>query len=68
MSLSQIDRYGDEYVLQTPFLGMDARKATILEAMRRLWQPRAVVERNAMYERELEGLPAVSGTFHFSLY
>jgi len=56
-----VDKYGDVLVLQTSSLGMDQRKAVIVEALRRVFAPRAVVERNDSAGRRFEGLAEVHG-------
>lgn len=52
-----IDRYGDHYVVQTLTLGMDQRLEMICETLERLVQPQAIVARNDVAIRGLEGLP-----------
>jgi 23S rRNA (cytosine1962-C5)-methyltransferase len=56
-----VDKYEDVLVLQTSSLGMDQRKGEIVEALRRLLSPRAILERNDMASRKFEGLPEISG-------
>ncbi len=51
-----IDRYGDQLVVQTHTLGMEIRLAAITEAVVGLLAPRAIVERNDVPVRALEGL------------
>jgi 23S rRNA (cytosine1962-C5)-methyltransferase len=51
-----IDRYGDHLVLQTLTLGMDLRTEAICEALEGLMQPQAIVARNDVGIRSLEGL------------
>jgi 23S rRNA (cytosine1962-C5)-methyltransferase len=41
-----LDRYGDYFVLQTLDQGMEAAKPLILEALRNLFAPAGVIERN----------------------
>jgi 23S rRNA (cytosine1962-C5)-methyltransferase len=52
-----IDRYQDHLVLQTLTLGMELRTEAICEALESLMQPRAIVARNDVGIRALEGLP-----------
>jgi 23S rRNA (cytosine1962-C5)-methyltransferase len=52
-----IDRYQDHWVLQTLTLGMEVRTESICEALESLVQPHAVVARNDVGIRTLEGLP-----------
>lgn len=52
-----IDRYQDHLVLQTLTLGMEVRIEAICEALERLIQPHAIVARNDVGIRALEGLP-----------
>lgn len=56
-----IDRYGDVVVLQTLALGMDVRKAELVELIDELMHPAAVFERNDPGVRRLEGLDARTG-------
>ena len=51
-----IDRYGDDFVLQTLTLGMDIRKDTITAAMTDLFGEATIVERNDAPVRKAEGL------------
>jgi 23S rRNA (cytosine1962-C5)-methyltransferase len=52
-----VDRYQDHLVLQTLTLGMDLRTEAICEALERLLQPQAIIARNDVGIRTLEGLP-----------
>ncbi len=56
-----VDRYGDVVVLQTLALGMDVRKAELVELIDELMHPAAVFERNDPGVRRLEGLDARTG-------
>src|SRR5262249_1343987 len=56
-----IDRYGDDFVLQTLTLAMDMRKDLITAAMADLFGDIAVVERNDAPIRKAEGLELRSG-------
>lgn len=50
------DKYEEVLVLQTSALGMDQRKAQITSSLQKLFQPRAILERNDMASRKFEGL------------
>lgn len=52
-----VDRYGDILSVQFLTLGIDRRKDLICEALAELFQPSAIVARNDVGIRELEGLP-----------
>jgi 23S rRNA (cytosine1962-C5)-methyltransferase len=52
-----VDRYQDHLVLQALTLGMELRTEVICEALERLMQPQAVIARNDVGIRNLEGLP-----------
>lgn len=52
-----LDRYGDQFVLQTLTLGMDQRKGLLVEAIREVFDPGALVLRNDSPVRAAEGLP-----------
>jgi 23S rRNA (cytosine1962-C5)-methyltransferase len=56
-----VDKYDDVLVVQTSALGMDARKPLILAALKSIFSPRAIVERNEMASRKFEGLPDANG-------
>src|SRR3954468_11662073 len=56
-----IDRYGDDFVLQTLTLAMDMRKDFIVGAMIDLFGDIAIVERNDAPVRKAEGLELRSG-------
>ncbi|MHB1308047.1 MAG: class I SAM-dependent rRNA methyltransferase [Limisphaerales bacterium] len=56
-----VDKYEDVLVLQTSSLGMDQRKAMIVEVLQGLLSPRAIVERNDIGSRKFEGLPDAQG-------
>ncbi len=52
-----VDRYGDALAVQANTAGMDLLTPALLEALRDLLAPRAVVARNDAAVRGLEGLP-----------
>lgn len=56
-----VDKYEDVLVVQTSSLGMDQRKLMILEALQRIFSPRAIVERNETASRKFEGLADANG-------
>jgi 23S rRNA (cytosine1962-C5)-methyltransferase len=56
-----VDKYGDVLVVQISSLGMDQRKAMIVEALQEVFSPRAIVERSEASFRKFEGLPESNG-------
>src|SRR5437764_5006986 len=56
-----VDKYEDVLVVQTSSLGMDQRKPLILAALKEMFSPRAIVERNEVSSRKFEGLPDANG-------
>jgi 23S rRNA (cytosine1962-C5)-methyltransferase len=56
-----VDKYEDVLVVQTSSLGMDQREPMILEALRNIFSPRAILERNETASRKFEGLPDANG-------
>jgi len=56
-----VDKYGDVLVVQISSLGMDQRKAMIVEALQGIFSPRAIVERSEASFRKFEGLPESNG-------
>lgn len=59
-----VDRYADVYVLQTLSQGSDAVKQLLIEILVEEFNPRAVIERNDVRVRSLEGLPLIAGTVY----
>jgi len=55
-----VDRYGDILSVQFLTLGIDRRRELIVEALNELFSPSAIVARNDVGVRELEGLPQVT--------
>ncbi len=53
-----LDRYGDVVVGQAGTAGMEAMKGEVVDAVRKVIDPRAFVWKNDSGARELEGLPA----------
>jgi 23S rRNA (cytosine1962-C5)-methyltransferase len=56
-----VDRYGDHLVVQTLSQGMDLLKPRIVEILQERFSPRAILERNDVAVRLLEGLPEQKG-------
>ena len=56
-----VDRYGDHLVLQTLTLAMDKRKPLLVEALRSVFNPRSIVERNDSPIRKAEGMELQTG-------
>jgi 23S rRNA (cytosine1962-C5)-methyltransferase len=56
-----VDKYGDVLVVQISSLGMDQRKAMIVEALQGIFSPRAIVERSEASFRKFEGLAESNG-------
>lgn len=52
-----VDRYGEVLVVQLLTLGMDLRRDLIVEALTGLLAPKAILARNDVAVRSLEGLP-----------
>jgi 23S rRNA (cytosine1962-C5)-methyltransferase len=62
-----VDRYGEILSVQLLSLGMERRRALVLEALLDLLRPVAVVARNDVAVRELEGLPQAVELLHGDL-
>ncbi len=56
-----VDRYEDVLVVQISSLGMDQRKALIVEVLQELLAPRAILERSDTASRRFEGLADAQG-------
>lgn len=56
-----VDKYGGVLVVQISSLGMDQRKAMIVEALQSIFSPSAIVERSEASFRKFEGLPEANG-------
>jgi 23S rRNA (cytosine1962-C5)-methyltransferase len=56
-----IDRYADCYVIQTLSQGMECLKPSVVEILQEMFAPRAILERNDVAVRALEGLPEQKG-------
>jgi 23S rRNA (cytosine1962-C5)-methyltransferase len=59
-----IDRYNDIFVLQTLSQGTELIKQELVNLLVAEFQPRAVIERNDVRVRELEGLEMIAGTLY----
>src|SRR5256714_2389363 len=59
-----VDRYSDVLVLQTLSQGTEALKGMLVELLVEEFAPRAVVERNDVRVRSLEGLPMQTGVLY----
>jgi 23S rRNA (cytosine1962-C5)-methyltransferase len=56
-----VDRYGDCFVLQMLSQGMDRLSSQIVDILQEEFSPRAILERNDVAVRALEGLPERKG-------
>ncbi len=56
-----IDKFNDYFVVQTLAAGIDAWKPAVVKALKRLFNPKGIYERNDVPVRELEGLEQVKG-------
>lgn len=56
-----VDRYEDVLVLQIASLGLDRRKPAIVEALEKVFAPRAILERSDGASRRFEGLELANG-------
>ena len=59
-----VDVYADVLVMQTLSQGTEAVKSMLTEILIEEFNPRAVVERNDVRVRDLEGLPLINGTVY----
>ena len=62
-----VDKYNDVLVVQTSALGMDQRKEMIVAALRKIFAPRCILERNDSAFRKFEGLADSNGVLFGSL-
>lgn len=62
-----VDRYADCLAIQTLSQGMDGLQPLVVKVLQDLLQPRAIVEKNEVQTRALEGLPLRSGVAAGSL-
>ena len=56
-----VDQYGDHLVIQALTLGIDQRKGQLVDLLRELFEPRAIIERSDVPSRKLEGLEETKG-------
>jgi len=56
-----VDKYSDVLVVQISSLGMDQRKALIVEALQTIFSPRAIVEKSEASFRKFEGMAESNG-------
>jgi 23S rRNA (cytosine1962-C5)-methyltransferase len=59
-----VDKYEDVAVFQISSVGMEKRKADLIEAIKSILKPRVLVERNDIGSRKFEGLPELQGVVH----
>jgi len=59
-----VDRYEDDFVLQTLTLAMDKRKHLLVQALVDAFQPRSIIERNDTPIRKAEGMELVCGVLY----
>lgn len=56
-----IDKFNDHFVIQTLALGIDKWKPAFVKAIRQIFNPKGIYERNDVPVRELEGLSQQKG-------
>ena len=56
-----VDKYGEALSVQFLTLGMDLRKDFIIECLKEIFAPRAIIERDDVAVRQKEGLPLKKG-------
>lgn len=56
-----VDKYEDILVMQISALGMEKRKESILRALKKIFSPRAIVERSESSYRKFEGMEEING-------
>lgn len=56
-----IDKFNDYFVIQTLALGIDVWKPAIVKALKEIFNPKGIYERNDVPVRELEGLTQQKG-------
>lgn len=59
-----VDRYQDVLAVQCTTAGMDRRLPQIVELLKELCAPAAIIERNDVPARRFEGLPSRTGILH----
>ena len=56
-----VDKYEDALVVQISSLGMDQRKPLVVAALKKIFSPRAILERSDMASRRFEGMAEANG-------
>jgi 23S rRNA (cytosine1962-C5)-methyltransferase len=56
-----IDKFNDYFVIQSMALGIDLWKQAIVDALKKIFNPKGIYERNDVPVRELEGLEQIKG-------
>jgi 23S rRNA (cytosine1962-C5)-methyltransferase len=56
-----VDKYGDILVMQITSLGMEKRKSMLVDVLKKVFSPKAILERADMASRRLEGLSSEGG-------
>lgn len=56
-----VDKYEDVLVLQISALGMEKRKGMIITVLKKIFSPRAILERSDVASRKFEGLTEANG-------
>ncbi len=56
-----IDKFNDYFVIQTLALGIEVWKPAIVAALKKIFNPKGIYERNDVPVRELEGMQQVKG-------
>jgi len=56
-----VDKYEDVLAIQISALGMEKRKDRIVAALKKLFSPRAIIERSDVASRKFEGLEEANG-------
>src|SRR3954464_11460959 len=59
-----IDKYEDVLVLQISSLGMELRKEIIVPSLKKIFSPRAIVEKSESSFRKFEGMEESNGLLH----
>ncbi len=59
-----VDKYGEALSVQFLTLGMDLRKDFIVECLKDIFTPRAIIERSDVAVRQKEGLPLKKGVLY----
>jgi 23S rRNA (cytosine1962-C5)-methyltransferase len=62
-----VDKYEDVLSFQISSLGMETRKPDIIDVLKTLLKPRAIVERNDIGSRKFEGLSEIQAVVHGKL-